>query len=114
MGVALQALWSEGARADPYPQYETLRGFGPVVAADSSLVVALGYAECDAALRDPRFLVEDARYRDRVWPQWREHRSALLLAQSMLETNPPDHERMRRLVGGAFTPRRMAGLRDAV
>jgi cytochrome P450 len=113
-GEELQALWSEEARADPYPIYERLRGFGPVVAADNELVVVLGYAECDAALRDPRLLVEDAQYRDRVWPQWREHRSARLLSLSMLETNPPHHERMRRLVGGAFTPRRMAGLREAV
>src|SRR5581483_3883312 len=100
--------------ADPYPLYETLRGFGPVVAADPGLVALLGYAECDAALRDPAFLVEDAGYRDRVWPQWREHRAALLLSRSVLETNPPDHGRMRRLVSGAFTPRRTAALAESV
>src|SRR5438477_11976601 len=114
MGDALRGLWSDEARADPYPVYETLRAFGPVVPAAPDLVVVLGYAECDVVLRDPRFLVEDAGYRDRVWPRWREHRAAVLLSQSVLETNPPDHERMRRLVGGAFTPRRMAGLREAV
>src|SRR5581483_7184231 len=53
-------------------------------------------------------------YRDRVWPQWREHRAALLLSRSVLETNPPDHGRMRRLVSGAFTPRRTAALAESV
>jgi cytochrome P450 len=32
----------------------------------------------------------------------------------MLTSNPPDHTRMRRLFSGAFTPRRINGLRDAI
>ena len=33
---------------------------------------------------------------------------------SLLELNPPDHSRIRRLAAPAFTPRRMAGYADLV
>ncbi len=101
-------------RVDPYPLYEILRGVGPVYEAAPNWYVITGYAEADAVLRDPGFLVEDAARLDRSWPAWREHSAMRLIAASILATNPPDHERMRRLVSGAFTARRVAALRGAV
>ncbi|HKT05169.1 MAG TPA: hypothetical protein VJT31_37110 [Rugosimonospora sp.] len=61
---ALRALSDERVRADPYPCYETLRGFGPVVAADAGVVVLVGYAECRRGERSA------ARAGFRVYVDW--------------------------------------------
>ncbi|MFI7248782.1 cytochrome P450 [Micromonospora chalcea] len=104
---------SPEGRVDPYPTYERLRAHGPVVQAGSVFVVT-GYAEADAMLRDARFGVLDDALRDQFMPGWRESPAILSISRSMLRTNPPDHSRMRRLAAGAFTPRRIAAMRDVV
>ena len=111
---ALALLMSPEGRVDPYPAYERLRGYGPVVQAGPDTYVVTGYAEADEILRDSRFRVLDDELRDRLLPQWRDSPARSSIARSMLETNPPDHGRMRRLAAGAFTPRRIAALRDVV
>lgn len=110
---ALALLMSPEGRVDPYPTYERLRAHGPVVQAGSVFVVT-GYAEADAMLRDARFGVLDDALRDQFMPGWRESPAILSISRSMLRTNPPDHSRMRRLAAGAFTPRRIAAMRDVV
>ncbi len=111
---ALALLMSPAGRVDPYPAYERLRGYGAVVQAGPDTYVVTGYAEADEILRDPRFRVLDDELRDRLLPQWRDSPAQSSIARSMLETNPPDHGRMRRLAAGVFTPRRIAALRDVV
>ncbi len=101
-------------RTHPYPRYELLRAHGAVVPVRPGLTVVLGYAECDAALRDGRLRVQDALSYDAVYPDWREHPALRGYIDSMLYRNPPDHARMRRLVSGGFTPRRVNGLRPAI
>ncbi|MFF0722943.1 cytochrome P450 [Micromonospora sp. NPDC003816] len=110
----LALLMSPTGRVDPYPAYERMRAFGHVVPAGPGLFVVTGYAEADELLRDPSFQVLDGELRDQVLPQWRESPALSSIARSMLRTNPPDHSRMRRLAAGAFTPRRIAGMRDVV
>ncbi|MFJ1541021.1 cytochrome P450 [Micromonospora chalcea] len=104
---------SPEGRVDPYPTYERLRAHGPLVQAGSVFVVT-GYAEADAMLRDARFGVLDDALRDQFMPGWRDSPAILSISRSMLRTNPPDHSRMRRLAAGAFTPRRIAAMRDVV
>ncbi|MFF0369300.1 cytochrome P450 [Micromonospora sp. NPDC005087] len=111
---ALTLLMSPQGRVDPYPTYERLRAHGPVVQALPGLYVVTGYPEVDELLRDPRLGVLDDALRDQVWPNWRESAAISSIARSMLRTNPPDHSRMRRLAAGAFSPRRIAGMRDVV
>ncbi|RAO59888.1 cytochrome P450 [Micromonospora saelicesensis] len=111
---ALTLLMSPQGRVDPYPTYERLRAHGPVVQAMPGLYVVTGYPEVDELLRDPRLGVLDDALRDQVWPNWRESPAVSSIARSMLRTNPPDHSRMRRLASGAFSPRRVAGMRDVV
>ncbi|WP_018785085.1 cytochrome P450 [Micromonospora sp. CNB394] len=111
---ALALLMSPEGRLDPYPTYERLRAHGPVVQAGPVFYVVTGYAEADAVLRDARFGVTDDVVRDQLMPGWRESPAVLSISRSMLRTNPPDHSRMRRLVAGAFTPRRIAAMRDVV
>ncbi|MFG1718949.1 cytochrome P450 [Micromonospora chalcea] len=105
---------SPEGRVDPYPTYERLRAHGPVVQAGPVFFVVTGYAEADAILRDARFGVMDDALRDQFMPGWRESPAILSISRSMLRTNPPDHSRMRRLAAGAFTPRRIAAMRDVV
>jgi cytochrome P450 len=82
--------------------------------ADGSLLLTR-FADCAAALRDPNighghpddgFLVD--------LPNWRDHLSLRQFRTSMLSLDPPGHTRLRRLVSGAFTPRRVADLRPVI
>ncbi|WP_262287257.1 cytochrome P450 [Micromonospora sp. MA102] len=111
---ALALLMSPSGRVDPYPTYERLRAHGTVVQAGPVFYVVTGYTEADAILRDARFGVMDDNLRDQFLPGWRESPAILSISRSMLRTNPPDHSRMRRLAAGAFTPRRIAAMRDVV
>nr|WP_200210057.1 cytochrome P450 [Micromonospora veneta] len=111
---ALALLMSPQGRVNPYPTYERLRAHGPVVQAGPIFYAVTGYAEIDEILRDPRFGVMDDDLRDQFLPGWRESPAVASISRSMLRTNPPDHSRMRRLAAGAFTPRRIAAMRDVV
>ncbi|MFD1832746.1 cytochrome P450 [Streptomyces desertarenae] len=113
-GEQLTALLAPGGRLDPYPHYEALRAHGDLVTVRPGLMVALGYEECDRALREPALRVQDAESFDLLHPGWRARSSLRGWTESMLYRNPPDHTRLRRLVSGAFTPRRVASLAPAV
>lgn len=110
----LRELLGSPGRTNPYPYYERLRAHGPVVAVRPGLTVVLGYRECDAALRDNRLRVQDGPSYDAIYPDWREHPALRGYIDSMLYRNPPEHARMRGLVSGGFTPRRVSGLRPAI
>ncbi|MEU9099811.1 cytochrome P450 [Streptomyces sp. NPDC048361] len=103
---------AEEFNADPYPMYAKLRAAGPVhlvrtpvTGTDVWLIV--GHQEARAALADPR-LAKD----------WRgladEDRVDLPAGANMLETDPPQHTRLRKLVAREFTPRRIEALRPRV
>jgi len=111
---AVQALLTPAGRIDPYPLYDAVRAAGPAVPVGDDYVAVTGYAAADAVLRDPAYRVEDAEVHDLRYPGWREHRSLVSVASSMLSANAPEHERMRRLVSRAFTARRIAGLRTVI
>jgi cytochrome P450 len=93
------ALISPEGRADPYPLYSQLREHGPLVGIGDGYFIATSYDAVDAVLRDPAFGVTD---------------DGIFDGGSLLSSNPPDHTRMRRLISGAFTARRVGGLHDAV
>ncbi|MFC0624576.1 cytochrome P450 [Kribbella deserti] len=75
-----------------------------------------GYADCARVVRDERFahMPPDNLLAFVGFPDWREHPALLHLFTSMITLNPPDHTRLRRLVGSAFTARRVQGLRPAI
>lgn len=104
----------------PYAAYDALRA-GPAVqydeASDHWLVPR--HADVDALLRDRRLgrsYLHVASHAEMGRPEeppehapfWRVIRSG------MLDVEPPDHTRLRRLVSRAFTPRTVEGLRTAV
>ncbi|MFJ5232349.1 cytochrome P450 [Kitasatospora sp. NPDC088391] len=107
-------LLGTAGRRDPYPLYERLRAFGPVVPVDGSLLLVTGYQEADEVLRDPGFGVADARLRAELEPDFLDHPGKHLLAPSVLQRNAPDHGRMRAPIASVFTPRRVAALAPAV
>lgn len=122
MGMDLdqaRRLWSSYDREfrdDPYPAFAVLREHGAVhqvsLRMGDPAWVVVGYAEARAALTDPR-LVNDP---DRVPGEHRSEDplSAAGLGRHLLAVDPPDHTRLRQLVGRAFTPRRIEALRPRV
>ncbi|MDI2128350.1 cytochrome P450 [Yinghuangia seranimata] len=106
--AALAALFTPEGRADPYPYYHALRAHAPVLPVADDLVIVTGYAELEQALRHPDLEVHDAAYNALHRPDIARLPSITLFADSMLMGRSPDHERVRRLVAHAFTPRRLA------
>ena len=99
-----------GEVADPYPLYAAQREAAPVARADSGFWCVTGYDEAAALLRDPRSTtgVFGEHFRQTL-PEGSAARSELGRRINLLD--PPDHTRVRGLVGKAFTPRRIEALR---
>jgi cytochrome P450 len=100
---------------NPLGHYAWMRADAPVslaVIPDSwPAWFVTGYADVRAALADPR-LVKDIR---KMAQQGRTAATGPdFLSTNMLNVDPPDHTRLRRLVLKAFTPRRIAALRPRV
>jgi len=96
---------------DPYPVYDRLRREAPLAwHDDTGMWLVARHADVDRLLRDRRLGRVFTPYepRDRYDP-WN-----LLNIHSLLELEPPDHTRLRRLVAQPFTPRRIAGLRGRI
>jgi cytochrome P450 len=109
---ALAGMFDPAIVADPYPVYARWRAERPVARPRERMYVLSRFADCEAVLADPAFgrpTDEDLRLTPRP---------ALPLARgvdgvnarSMLQLNPPDHTRLRRLVSRAFTPARVREL----
>jgi cytochrome P450 len=109
-----------GFIADPYPVYADLREREPVAydeATDHWLISR--YEDVNALLRDRRFgrtyrhLASHAEMGHPPPPEWHAPFWDLINA-GILDMEPPNHTRVRRLVAKAFTPRFVEGLRPRV
>ena len=106
---------------DPDALYRELRVDRPVARAIGpnglSFWMITRYADARAALNDPR-LAKDARRIPELLARNEEAPPARALADSlvahMLNADPPDHTRLRKLVGRAFTMRAIARLRPRI
>ncbi|HWG27861.1 cytochrome P450 [Actinospica sp.] len=99
---------------DPYPAYAWLREHSPVhrtrLPNGVEAYLVTRHEDVKAVLADPRLSKNAAT----SFPGWQpgrtgipgEHRSGI--AAHLLNLDPPDHTRLRRLVSKAFTPRRIA------
>ena len=107
-----------GFIADPYPQWTALREHEPVHQSPLGISLLLRYDDVLAFLRDQSLSVEDRNARptpmDDLARDVLGDRVDSNAAQAMLNTDPPDHTRLRRLVSKAFTPRRIESLRPRV
>ena len=105
---------------DPYPAYAWLRENSPVhrtrLPNGVEAYLVTRYDDVKALLADPRLSKNAAA----SYPGWQpgrtgipgEHRSGI--AAHLLNLDPPDHTRLRRLVSKAFTPRRVADFEPRV
>ncbi|MFF2569388.1 cytochrome P450 [Streptomyces sp. NPDC058084] len=97
--------------ADPYPYYAKLREAGPVhevVTPDGMPAwLVVGYEEGRAALADQRLSKSFSAF-DLPLPEEE------IIGPHLLIVDPPDHTRLRKLVTGEFTGRRVEALRPRV
>ncbi len=105
-------------RADPYPFYHRFRQVDPVHWSDFlGFWVLTRYADIVAVLRDPRFSANPG-----LWEGYQDFLQSIggrgplsaMEEKWMLFMDPPDHTRLRTLVGKAFTPRVVEGLRPHI
>jgi cytochrome P450 len=110
--------WGAAVRDDPFGYFAEARARCPVqrvhLADGHPAWVVLGYDTARQALNDPRIskdmvaaLAEDGNVvaEGLPGPEFSRH---------MLNVDPPDHTRLRRLVSRAFTPGRIAALEPAI
>ncbi|HLN71636.1 MAG TPA: cytochrome P450 [Streptosporangiaceae bacterium] len=101
-----------GYFSDPYSVHARLRAQHPVarviMPGGTPAWLVTGYAQARAALTDPRLA--------KLPEGWRPPPDSLLasLDLHMLNLDPPDHERLRKLVNKAFTARRVEELRPRI
>ncbi|GAA0449286.1 cytochrome P450 [Streptomyces sp. NPDC046215] len=109
------ALFTWEFAADPYPAYAWLREHAPVhrTALPSGVEAWLvtRYADARQALADQRLSKNPGHHSESAHGKGKVgipgERSANLMTH-LLNIDPPDHTRLRRLVSKAFTPRRVA------
>lgn len=114
------APWDPSFVADPYPAYAELRERGSIHYFDGTTQwIVPRYADVGRLLRDRRFgrtylhLATHAELGrpeepERLAPFWS------LIRNGMLDREPPDHTRLRRLASRAFTPRMVEQLRGRI
>jgi cytochrome P450 len=99
--------------ANPYPQYEALRTRAPVHETPFGAWIVTRHADVLRILRDPTLSVE-ARNVAAALPMQEEMQARAgersRGSRAMLNLDPPDHDRLRRLVAKTFTPRTVEGL----
>ncbi|WP_405924524.1 cytochrome P450 [Streptomyces sp. NBC_00035] len=112
--------WDPAFLADPYPAYEELRARGRVHYFEPTKQwLVPHHADVSALLRDRRlgrtyqhrFTHEDF---GRTAPSPENEPFHVLNDHGMLDLEPPDHTRIRRLVSKAFTPRTVEQLKPYV
>ena len=103
-------------RADPYPFYDRLRETAPAYRTPLDTVVLSRYDDVSATLRSSDFSRDVAANAKLTF-------NPLLAARrqvrdqgtkSILNLDPPDHTRLRRLVSKAFTPSAIESLRPRI
>ena len=109
-----------GFIANPYPVYDELRRAGRIhydERTDHWLITR--HADVNALLRDRRFgrsYLHLASHEEMGHPPDPEVQAPFwhVIRNGMLDREPPDHTRLRSLVSKAFTPRRVAEMRDTI
>ena len=109
--IAIERLGADYFQ-DPYSVHARLRARRPVtpviMPGGAAVWLITGYAEARAALTDPRM--------SKRMPGWHPEPGSVIATMDlhMLNSDPPDHGRLRRLVNKAFTARQVERLRPRI
>jgi cytochrome P450 len=111
--------FAPGFTDDPYPHYAAVREQAPVYQHPFGFWLLTSYENVSWLLRAPGLSVEDDNVAaDSLLRQAREDMygdgTPRAGALSMLDRDPPDHTRLRKLVSKAFTPRAIRALRPRI
>jgi len=114
-------LASREFKANPYPYYAQLREEAPVFRKTMTMETAwliTRYDDVVQVLKDDRFAKDTLNAKTpaqlAAQPWFRKAKVFKTLQRSMLGLDPPDHTRLRALVGKAFTPRLIEQMRDRI
>jgi cytochrome P450 len=108
--------FAPGFTDDPYPQYAVLRAEAPVFQHPFGFWLLTRYDDVSWLLR-AGLSVEDRNVADGTFRQLQDQMygdQVPTADRSMLDRDPPDHTRLRRLVSKAFTPRAVEALRPRI
>ncbi|MBK1784286.1 cytochrome P450 [Prauserella cavernicola] len=114
--VPLFNPFAEGFAENPYPQYALLRDQAPVHEHPLGFWVVSRYEHVSALLRSGAS-VEDRNITPGPLSELQQaagDSASLVEGLSMLDRDPPDHTRLRKLVSKAFTPRSVEALRPRI
>ncbi|MFI9639932.1 cytochrome P450 [Micromonospora sp. NPDC051925] len=113
--VPASQLYTDQFAADPYPSFARLRADAPVCPVSSprfDSYLLTRFDDARAALTDPRLSKDlygpGQHYLQIFGP------NSEALNRNMLNSDPPEHTRLRRMVSQAFAPRRIEALRPRV
>jgi cytochrome P450 len=97
--------------ADPYPELAQVRAFGhPVWNEELGIFLAAGYHDANSVLRNKNLgRIFVAKQPESEWAEFN-----WLHADSMLDSEPPKHTRLRSLISKAFNRGKIEGLRPLV
>jgi cytochrome P450 len=107
--------FAPGFYEDPYAQYATLREHDPVHHSPLGPWIVTRWDDVHTLLRKPGTSVEE---RNIEGPSRRQRIADLVdgrqarESRAILNIDPPDHTRLRKLVSKAFTPRAVEAIRD--
>ena len=111
--IKWSALADPRFKANPYPFYARMRAENPVFPVSVPFV---GRAWIVTRYEDVITVAADERFSRDVLPKlpWLPGFAIAPMTRHMLSQDPPNHGRLRKLVGQAFTPRRVERLRDRI
>jgi cytochrome P450 len=115
--VAPASVWQQildySNRADPYPLYAELRKTPVVRAEDGSYVVST-YREIVALLHDPRISSDPRNIPEVAADAQAPGEGSPELPPNVIQTDPPEHDRIRRLLTWNFGPPHCPGRIDGM
>jgi cytochrome P450 len=104
---------------NPYAQYALVRAQDPVHMSPLGVLMLFRYEDVSRALRDPNLSVEQRHAKPLqltmdadIQAMFEERREGG--THTMLNLDPPDHHRLRRLVSKVFTPRTVEALHPRI
>jgi len=103
-------------RANPYPYYDALRSNEPVHTTAFGMVVLTRYEDVSTTLKSADFSRDIEKYSTQASSEARQARRDRQESRtkSILNLDPPDHTRLRRIVSKSFTPSAMERLRPRI